>query len=114
MPGRNRTIGWFAALIIATLIFSAMPLRAQDVGPQAAPPKFEVKRIPAEPHPGPPPIPEQEIINRFVANEALMKKAYETYDFTQTIRLDELTDPGENSASPAKCCCVRMGSVICG
>lgn len=71
-----------------------MPTRAQDVGPQTAPPKFEVKRIPAEPHPGPPPIPEQEIINRFVANEAVMKKAYETYDFTQSIRLDELTDPG--------------------
>jgi hypothetical protein len=76
------------------LIGSAAPLRAQDVGPQAAPPKFEVKRIPAEPHPGPPPIPEQEIINRFVANEAVMKKAYETYNFTQSIRLDELTDPG--------------------
>ena len=94
MPGRNRTIEWFAAMIFATLMFSAMPLRAQDVGPQAAPPKFEVKRIPAEPHPGPPPIPAQEIINRFVANEAVMKKAYETYDYTQSIRLDELTDPG--------------------
>ncbi|MGC1595218.1 MAG: hypothetical protein WA774_07675 [Candidatus Acidiferrales bacterium] len=94
MPGRNRTIGWFAALTLVTLVSSAMPTRAQDVGPQTAPPKFEVKRIPAEPHPGPPPIPEQEIINRFVANEAVMKKAYETYDFTQSIRLDELTDPG--------------------
>lgn len=80
--------------MLTMLIGSAAPLRAQDVGPQAAPPKFEVKRIPAEPHPGPPPIPEQEIINRFVANEAVMKKAYETYNFTQSIRLDELTDPG--------------------
>lgn len=94
MPLRNRTIGCSAALMLTMLIGWAAPLRAQDVGPQAAPPKFEVKRIPAEPHPGPPPIPEQEIINRFVANEAVMKKAYETYNFTQSIRLDELTDPG--------------------
>ncbi len=94
MAGRNRLLGCFAAVTLATVAVAALPLRAQDVGPQAPPPKFEVKRIPAQPHPGPPPIPAQEIINRFVANEAVMKKAYETYNFTQSIRLDELTDPG--------------------
>ena len=94
MAGRTRLLGCFAAVTLATVAVSALPLRAQDAGPQAPPPKFEVKRIPAEPHPGPPPIPEQEIIRRFAANEAVMKKAYETYNFTQSIRLDELTDPG--------------------
>jgi len=60
----------------------------------APPPKFEVKRIPSVPHPGPPPISEQEIIRRFAANEDVAKKVYETYDFTQTVRIEELGDPG--------------------
>jgi hypothetical protein len=94
MTRRIRRLGGFATATFAALAFSAMPLRAQDTGPQAPPPKFEVKRIPAEPHPGPPPVPEQVIIQRFTANEEVMKKAYETYNFTQSLRMDELTDPG--------------------
>jgi hypothetical protein len=84
---------WFA---VAAILVAAVPVRAQAVGPQAPPPKFEVKRISAEPHPGPPPIPQQEIIQRFAANEDVMKKVFDTYDFLETIRLDELTDPGGN------------------
>ena len=68
--------------------------RAQDPGPMAAPPKFDVKRIPAQPHPGPPPIPESEIIRKFAANEDVMKKQYDEYSFARTIRIEELTDPG--------------------
>jgi hypothetical protein len=68
--------------------------RAQDPGPMAAPPKFDVKRIPAQPHPGPPPIPESEIIRKFAANEDVMKKEYDEYNFARTIRIEELTDPG--------------------
>ena len=94
MLRRTQVVGIFATTAVVTLGFSAMPLRAQDTGPQAPPPKFEVKRIPSEPHPGPPPVPEQVIIQRFTANEEVMKKTYETYSFTQSIRLDELTDPG--------------------
>src|SRR5580692_408708 len=94
MPKPARLFGGFATASFAVLAFSAISLRAQDTGPQAPPPKFEVKRIPAEPHPGPPPVPEQVIIQRFTANEEAMKKVYETYNFTQSIRMDELTDPG--------------------
>lgn len=94
MPKLTRLFGGFATASFAVLAFSAISLRAQDTGPQAPPPKFEVKRIPAEPHPGPPPVPEQVIIERFTANEEVMKKVYETYNFTQSIRMDELTDPG--------------------
>jgi hypothetical protein len=94
MPKLTRLFGGFATASFAVLAFSAISLRAQDTGPQAPPPKFEVKRIPAEPHPGPPPVPEQAIIERFTANEEVMKKVYETYNFTQSIRMDELTDPG--------------------
>lgn len=60
----------------------------------APPPKFEVKRIPSVPHPGPPPIPQEQIIAKAAANEDAAKKVYDTYDFTQTIRLEEMTDPG--------------------
>jgi hypothetical protein len=70
------------------------PGRAQDQGPMGPPPKFEVKRIPSVPHPGPPPIPAQEIIRKFAANEDAAKKAYDSYDFTETIRIEELADNG--------------------
>jgi hypothetical protein len=81
--------------VLALFLFCvAVPARAQDPGPMAAPPKFDVKRIPSMPHPGPPPIPEAEIIRRFAANEDVMKKAYDTYNFDRSIRIEELTDPG--------------------
>jgi hypothetical protein len=93
LPKMLRTFR-LALLAIATLLFTASGIRAQDPGPQAPPPTFKVERIPAEPHPGPPPIPVDEIIQKFAANEDVMKKAYDSYDFTQSIRLDELSDPG--------------------
>ncbi|MGA3294062.1 MAG: hypothetical protein ABSE45_08775 [Candidatus Acidiferrales bacterium] len=84
-----------AASLAVILVAAALPARAQDAqGPMAPPPKFEVKRIPSVPHPGPPPIPEQEIIRRFAANEDAAKAVYDTYDFTQTIRIEELEDSG--------------------
>jgi hypothetical protein len=93
LVGRRRALGWtFAAF--AALLCNASALSAQDPGPQAPPPTFKVERIPAEPHPGPPPLPVEEIIQKFAVNEDVMKKAYDTYDFTQSIRLDELSDPG--------------------
>src|SRR5580704_12147404 len=77
------------------LLFFTVSTRAQDSpGPMAPPPKFEVKRIPSEPHPGPPPIPEQEIIQKFSASEDVMKQKFEAYDFTESIRIEEMADPG--------------------
>lgn len=81
------------AAVIATLLL-ASNARAQDPGPQAPPPKYDVKRISPEPVAGPPPIPAQEIIQKFTANEDVMKKAYDTFTFSQTIRMQELSDPG--------------------
>lgn len=79
---------------IGILCGCAVGARAQDQGPMAAPPKFEVNRIPAVPHPGPPPIPVEQIIQKFAANEDLMKKAFDTYDFNRTVRVEELDDSG--------------------
>jgi hypothetical protein len=74
--------------------FSPFARAQDDMGPMAPPPKFEVKRIPAEPHPGPPPIPEAEIIARFSVNESVMKKEYDAYNFRQQIRVEEQGEPG--------------------
>ena len=84
-----------AILIVGLLLAAPCCARAQDeAGPMPRPPKFDVKRLPSVPHPGPPPIPEQEIIQRFAANEDLMQKAYKTYTFTQTARVEEFIDQG--------------------
>lgn len=83
-----------AALLSALLLAVALPARAQDEGPMAPPPKFEVKRLPSVPHPGPPPIPEQVIIQKFAAAEDVAKKVYDTYNCTQDIRIEELSPPG--------------------
>jgi hypothetical protein len=67
---------------------------AQVTGPVAPPPKFEVKRLPAQPTDvKAPPIPADEIIRRFSANEDVMKKAFDQFSFTQTVRIKEMSDP---------------------
>jgi hypothetical protein len=76
------------------LALAASAFAQNSTGPMAPPPKFEVKRIPTEPHPGPPPVPVDVIIQKFSANEDVMKQKFDTYDFTQTVRIDELADPG--------------------
>ena len=87
-----------AAALVVLFLMTAGLARAQDQdnqqGPMAPPPKFEVHRMPSMPHPGPPPIPEQQIIQRFAANEDAAKKAFDDYSFTETIRIEELMDPG--------------------
>jgi hypothetical protein len=85
-----------AASIAVMLLLAASGLRAQDdgQGPMAPPPKYEVKRIPSVPHPGPPPIPQDEIVRKFAAAEDAARKVYESYDFTQTIRIEEMSSPG--------------------
>jgi len=85
----------FFATAAALCLAQAICAFAQDPkGPIPPPPKFESRRVSSEPQPGPPPIPETEIIRRFAANEAVIKKQYEAYTFKQTIRMEELTDPG--------------------
>jgi len=84
-------IGLMAILALAN---AAIPQNDNQQGPIAPPPKFDAHHLPSTPHPGPPPIPEQQIIQKFAANEDAAKKAYDTYDFTQTVRIEELADPG--------------------
>jgi len=86
--------------ILAALLLAAPLACAQGAqGPLPPPPKFEVHRIPTVPHPGPPPIPEQEIIQRFAAKENAQKKLYDSYTFTQTIRIEEEMESGGQFAA---------------
>ena len=81
-------------LAVGTLLSSTCA-RAQDQqGPIPPPPKFEVHRIPSVPHPGPPPIPQEQIIQRLAANEDVMAKVYKTYTFTQTVRVEDMSGTG--------------------
>ena len=84
----------FPFVLLALLALATNAFAQNSTGPMAPPPKYEIKRIPSEPHPGPPPIPEEVIIQKFSANEDVMKQKFDTYDYTQTIRIDELADPG--------------------
>jgi hypothetical protein len=96
-PGKADTMKRLLSLLIliaSGFLLAPLAQAQNDPGPMAPPPKFDVKRIPAEPHPGPPPIPEAEIIHRFSANEVVMKKEYDAYNFTQMIRVEELSEPG--------------------
>src|SRR5579864_7728726 len=92
-----------AIFLFAMMLGVAAPLaRAQDPGPLAPPPKFEVNRIPAVPHPGPPPIPVEQIIQKFAASEDLAQKIYTTYDFSQTIRVEEVNNPDGSAGAGGK------------
>ena len=89
-----RRLSFRTALLSLFLATITLQMRAQDQGPMAPPPKYEIHRLPSEVHPGPPPIPVDEIIRKFAANEDAAKKVYDAYNFTETIRLEELSDPG--------------------
>lgn len=81
-------------LLLGLALSAGLAARAQDdQGPMAPPPVINVKRLPSLPNPGPPPIPEQEIIQKLAANEDVMQKAFDTYTYTQSVRFEEETDP---------------------
>jgi len=90
----GRLIVAAAAMVIALGCVGSARAQEDGQGPMAPPPKYEVKRIPSVPHPGPPPIPQEEIIRKFAAAEDAARKVYDTYDFMQTIRIEELSTPG--------------------
>lgn len=93
------TMRRIANLILAALPWLALaafpiPVRAQVAGPIAPPPKFEAKKIPAKPEPGAPPLPAEEIIHRFTANEDLAEKAFDAQTYDQSVKVEELVDNG--------------------
>lgn len=89
------TISAFLKAFSFLLIFAAMTAaRAQTVGPITPPPTFKVKSIPATPNPGTPPMPADQIVQRLVKNEDLIKAAYDSQSFDQSVKLEELVSNG--------------------
>ena len=83
-----------SALLLAAWAGTCSAVHAQaDGGPLTPPPIYEVKRLPSVPKPDAPPLPPQQIIQRFAANEDVMKKAYDNYTYTETVRFEEETAP---------------------
>lgn len=89
---KRNTLGFL--IVVMTLAAGVPPACAQVAGPIAPPPKFELKKIPAKPNPGAPPIPAEQIIQRFTQNEDLNKKAYDADMFDQNVKVEELVTNG--------------------
>lgn len=87
-----KLIGW--GILATIMAISVTPARAQSAGPITPPPSFELKKIPAKPEPAPPPLPADEIIQRFTQNEDLNKKLYDADMVDQTVRVEELVSGG--------------------
>lgn len=85
---------FIGVLLLCIAPGAVAPVYAQVAGPIAPPPKFELKRIPAKPNPGAPPIPAEQIIQRFTQNEDLNQKAYDADTFDQSIKVEELVTNG--------------------
>ena len=63
-------------------------------GPLTPPPKREVKRIPAEPNPEPPPVPIEQIIRGFAEKEDEFQQGRAKYTYRQAIRVQEFEEDG--------------------
>lgn len=81
-------------VFLGALAAGISPAFAQVAGPIAPPPKFELKKIPVKPNPGAPPIPAEQIIQRFTQNEDQNKKAYDADMFDQNVKVEELVANG--------------------
>lgn len=82
------------AICLAVFAGCGAAAQAQTAGPITPPPTFELKKIPAKPEPAAPPVPAEQIIERFTHNEDLNKKAYDDDTLDQTVKVEELVTSG--------------------
>ena len=88
---------WFAGAILLTMTASGRGAAQEpgQTGPMKPPPaKREIKRIPLEAAPEAPPIPVEEIIQRFTARESEFKRARDRATYRQTVRVQEFEEDG--------------------
>jgi hypothetical protein len=83
-----------AALAVLVGGAGSISLAAQGQGPLRPPKGPEVVRIPTNPAPDKPPIPPEEIIRRFSAQEDESARALSNYTYHKTVRLEELGGNG--------------------
>ena len=91
--GRPGRLGAPLGMLILVCAAGTSSARAQVQGPVTPPPKYESHKVDTAPEIKAPPLPPEDIIKKFAANEDVMKKAYDTYSFKQTIRVQETDDP---------------------
>jgi hypothetical protein len=84
----------FLGIFVAALTVGGGVVHAQTTGPITPPPTFELKHIPPTPEPAPPPLPAEQIIQRFTQNEDLNKKAYDADTVNQSVKVEELVSNG--------------------
>jgi hypothetical protein len=83
-----------AYLLMLAWLVAPVPLCAQQPGPMTPPPGAVVKEIPLHPTSEPPPIPVEEIIHQFAANESRFRQAFREYTYTETVLVQELDENG--------------------
>lgn len=88
----NRSL--FFVICVAVFAACGAAAQAQTAGPITPPPTFELKKIPTKPEPPAPPIPADQMIQRFTQNEDLNKKAYNEDTLDQTVKVEELVTNG--------------------
>lgn len=83
---------------VAALLALPAVGQARRPGPMPPPPNGPpLEVIPAEPNPGPPPIPAAQIIQRFSQNEDAMLVAHSTYGYRRVVEVQELDDSGKTT-----------------
>ncbi len=83
-----------AAALGAVTLLAGVPRAQEKPGPLTPPPKREVKRIPVESTPEPPPVPAEEIIQRFAAKEDELKRIHQDMNYRLTVRVQEFLEDG--------------------
>ncbi len=85
------------AIVVAVALIVLLPGRAafaQSQGPVVPAPKPEVAKTILQPEVHLDSAATDEIVRKFAANEDRMKKAYEQYSFTLSVKVQEETNPG--------------------
>lgn len=76
--------------IVALALLAAATAWGQQTGPIQPVTPPVIKRIPLHPEVPPPKLPPDEIIQRFTANEAKYRVAFEKFGYLETIQVEEL------------------------
>lgn len=85
---------YLAIPALGLAVAAAAAAQESRPGPLAPPEPPKIRRIPANVEPDPPPVPVQEIIRRFAANEERIQQARQNYLYRQTIRIQEYDERG--------------------
>lgn len=93
----TRTLWWVDVLAPIALVALGLTYAHAQQGPLPPPKTPNVVRIPTNPPPDKPPIPPEEIVRRFAAQEDTYARALGGYTYRRTVRLQEIAPDGRPS-----------------